>query len=113
MLKRNPELAFRLIGALAGRLAELAGRIESRSGESALQRLAGFLLDQPCRMSSEGSQLVRLPGNKKTCAAELGMTPETFSRCLSRLAEAGAIHMGRGEIAILAAEVLASHAGED
>lgn len=106
-LRRRPELSFRMIGALAARIAVLAGRIESQSSESAPQRVAAWLLDQ---RAVPGTNRVRLPGAKKAIAEELGMTPETFSRVLAKLRASGAIETSGREIAILRPEVLESEA---
>lgn len=98
LLAERPDLSRKMIGVLSGRLSELADRLESRQADSALMRLAGWLLEHPSR-SGEGMQrIVRLEGNKKSLAASLGMTPETLSRCLRRLTEQGLLDVRHKEI---------------
>ncbi len=57
----------------------------ARSGAGAVARVAGFLLEQPAGVLSVSHQ---------TAAGLLGLRPETFSRALARLREAGALADG-------------------
>ena len=102
-LRRRPDLSFRLIGALAARIAALVGRIESQFSESAPRRVAARLLRQ---QATAGTNRILLPGTKKAVAEELGMTPETFSRTLAKLRAGGAIQTDGRAIAILDAGAL-------
>lgn len=86
LLAEQPTLAGRMIAALAERLMAVTTHLERLSGESSLQRLAGWLLDQPSRPGPRGRRRIQLESSKKAIAESLGMTPETFSRCLRRLA---------------------------
>lgn len=102
-LRRRPDLSFRLIGALAARIAALVGRIESQFSESAPHRVGAWLLRQ---QAAAGTNRVLLSSTKKAVAEELGMTPETFSRTLSKFRTEGAIETTGREIVILDAEAL-------
>lgn len=112
LLERRPDLSRRMIAVLAMRLGELADRLESQTADTAPKRLAKWLVDLPrAKGSSAGGHLVRVPGSKKSAAAGLGMTPETFSRMLRRFEDAGLIRVQRREIAILDAPNLIEEAG--
>lgn len=107
LLAERPDLSRKIIGALASRITDLADRIESRTAESAAVRLAGWLLDQPSRPGESGGardhadRVIRIEGSKKSVAASLGMTPETFSRSLRALAEQGVLTVSNKEIILL------------
>jgi CRP/FNR family transcriptional regulator len=91
MLEARPDLARKMIAALAIRISHLASCIESRMVQPAVGRVAGWLLEQPTSKDSAGRRVVRVEGNKKSVAADLGITPETFSRSLKKLSEEGLI----------------------
>ncbi len=110
LMKRRPELAFRMIGGLASRLAELADRIENRRGGSSAGRVADWLLAR-IPVSGMAPCPVPLPGAKKDLAGELGMTPETLSRCLRRLAVQDVIRVDKRVVHVLLPERLKEVAG--
>ena len=105
-LRRRSDLSFRMIGALAVRIATLASRIESRSSEPAAERVAAWLREHAGPASKGLPRRLVLPPTKKAVAEELGMTPETFSRSLAKLRQAGAIRTSRREIIMLAPDLL-------
>ena len=112
LLERRPDLSRRMIAALSMRLGELADRLESQTADTAPKRLAKWLVDLPrVKGPSADGLLVRVPVSKKTAAASLGMTPETFSRMLRRFADSGMIRVQRREVAILDAARLIEEAG--
>ncbi len=98
LLAERPDLARKLIAALAGRITDLADRIESRTADSATVRLAGWLLDQPSRAVDPHERVVRIEGTKKSVAASLGMTPETFSRTLKAFSKGRVLEVRKKEI---------------
>lgn len=87
LLDERPDLSRRMVGALSMRLTELANLIESREGSDAQSRLGEWILEQPSRRRPDGAREIRLHETKKSIAASLGMTPETFSRRLRRLSD--------------------------
>ena len=101
LLDARPDLARRMIAALAGRIAELADRIESRTAEPARVRLARWLLDQPSRPGPGGVRIVRIEGSKKDLAASLGMNSETLSRRLRALQDKRVLTVHNKEIHLL------------
>ncbi|MFH1861865.1 MAG: Crp/Fnr family transcriptional regulator [bacterium] len=101
LLSERPDLAKRMIGSLALRLGELANRLESQSTESATIRLANWLLDQPGVLLQSNIRQIQVKESKKSIAANLGITPETLSRCLRKLAEEGMIAVKGKRIELL------------
>ncbi|MBZ4686207.1 MAG: transcriptional regulator [Desulfomicrobiaceae bacterium] len=84
---RNPALPMAMLAVLARRLREFTGLIESLSLKEMPQRLAAYLVHR----AERGRRAVRLDVAKGTLATILGASPETLSRTLGRLAEAGVI----------------------
>ncbi len=64
--------------------------IESISLQNSTQRLIGYLLQ--ISADSLNSERVKLPTNKLTISSMLNITPETFSRVMYKLKEAGLIY---------------------
>ncbi len=95
-LDDDPALAHAVIAGLSQRVRALVQQIEDLALYSAQARLARFLLAQ-----SEDSAM-RGPGiTRATIAAHLGTTPETVSRMLRTLEEAGAIRFDRHRIVVV------------
>lgn len=88
VLEQEPAVARNMLAAMSRHLRQLVTRLEQVQSQSAAARLAGFLLtliDEDDRQEAE----VRLPIDKALLAARLGMQPETLSRALGRMREAG------------------------
>jgi CRP-like cAMP-binding protein len=82
-LRDSPELALGMLAAVSTHLHHLIGQVEQLKTQNGRQRLAGFLLAQCGRR--DGPCRIKLPYDKMLIASRLGMTPESFSRALSRL----------------------------
>jgi CRP/FNR family transcriptional regulator len=98
-LRADPELAWRLLGRLAGRVRVLVERLDRATALSVPQRVAAHLL---ARASVQGSHRVTLGGTQQWLAEELGTVREVVVRALRAMATAGAIRAlgaGRYEIA--------------
>lgn len=91
-LGSDPSLALNILGSMSRHLRHLVQQIEERTASSSTERLAAFLL----RLCPEDapSSAFELPLDKQLIAAALGMQPETFSRCLSRLRTMGVTVQG-------------------
>ena len=72
--------------------------IESISLQNSTQRLIGYLLQ--ISADSPNPERVQLPANKLTIASMLNLTPETLSRVMLRLSNAGLIEVNGKEIVI-------------
>lgn len=90
-IAKIPQFAINIMGVLAERTNEMMYQLELVTIHPAVERVAHFLL----RVMLEGHaprQEFSLPYEKAEIANHLGLTPETFSRCLKVLAERG-IHV--------------------
>ncbi len=90
MIREDPDVALALLASQARWLQRLVGRLAQLGTEDAESRLRGWL-------RAAGGRTVRIQGTKKALAAQLGMSPETFSRALSALREKGLLEV-RGPV---------------
>jgi CRP/FNR family transcriptional regulator, dissimilatory nitrate respiration regulator len=99
----QPGIAMRLLRTLSERVFTLVRDVESYTTHRHVQRLAHYLIAR-CSEHTESPINVTLPASKQVIASRLGMTPETFSRNLRDLGEAGfiTVHGERIEIHDLA-----------
>lgn len=82
VLLSHPKIAIELLGEMARRLDDAEQQTTGITTTSTKARLIQYLLD----MSDKQQTLqVKLATTKKATASYLGMSPETFSRCLSKL----------------------------
>lgn len=98
----NREVAFAILGSLSLRLRQLVRQIESLQVKSAPRRVADFLLSL-CP-AGQATCALDLPLNKGLIAKRLGMRPETFSRALARLREAG-VEQRDGRFTVIVADL--------
>lgn len=97
-LRGSPAAQLRMLGYMSARLKPLIGQITDLKLMTGPQRLARFLLALAERHNSAVS--FRLPFEKRTVAALLGMTPESLSRAFGRLMGLGVKTAVGGGIAI-------------
>ncbi len=98
VLDRRFDLAQRMLGSMSVRLRGLVGQISELKLKSTAQRLAGFLLG--LTRQEEGAATVRFPYDKRLAAEALGMTAESLSRALARLAPLGVESRAENLVAI-------------
>ena len=98
MLDNRFDLARRMLGSMSMRLRGLVGQITGLKLKSTAQRVAGFLLG--LSRVSEGEAVVRFPYDKRLAAEHLGMTAESLSRALLRLADLGVVSRADNVVAI-------------
>ena len=99
-----PPLALRLLGRLSFQLHQQIRAAESDATSSSAERVIRWLVSQ---LQSPASNLsIPFSVNKKTTAASLNVTPETFSRVLRALREMGLIAVDRTHITVLDADRL-------
>lgn len=98
ILDNDVTVVRRMLAGLSARNRQLVNDIESISLQNSTQRLIGYLL----QISAESPNPVRvqLPASKLTIASMLNITPETFSRIMFRLHNAGLIEVNGKEIVI-------------
>lgn len=98
ILDSDVTVVRRMLAGISARNRQLVNDIESISLQNSTQRLIGYLL----QISSESinPERVQLPANKLTIASMLNITPETLSRVMLRLNNAGLIAVNGKEIVI-------------
>ena len=84
LLKRQPELALRMLGSMSSHLRVLVGQIEDLTAKDVETRLANWLIKR-CPDPQSGAPVnIELTVTKRMLAAELGTVSETFSRTLAK-----------------------------
>lgn len=97
-LKKYPAIAIHMMQELAGRLEQSEKQTTRFATEKVETRIALFLAE----CMDGDSPTIELPMSKKDLASYLGTTPETISRRLAHLEEAGYIvQKGQRKIKIL------------
>jgi CRP/FNR family transcriptional regulator len=84
LLKRQPELALRMLGSMSSHLRVLVGQIEDLTVKDVETRLANWLVKRCPNPQSEKPVNIVLTVTKRVLAAELGTVSETFSRTLAK-----------------------------
>lgn len=84
LLKRQPELALRMLGSMSSHLRVLVGQIEDLTVKDVETRLANWLVKRCPDPTSTTPVNIELTMTKRALAAELGTISETFSRTLAK-----------------------------
>ena len=87
LLRRQPELALRMLGSMSGHLRVLVGQLEDLTLKDVETRLANWLVKRCPDHGSERPVRIELTMTKRVLAAELGTVSETFSRTLAKFRE--------------------------
>ncbi len=87
LLKRQPELALRMLASMSLHLRVLVGQLEDMTLKDVETRLANWLLKRCPDPGSEKPVTIELRTTKRVLAAELGTVSETFSRTLAKFRE--------------------------
>ncbi len=88
LLRSDAELCLRMLESLAAWHHRLTFQVQALRAQDAGGRLRAWLAEE-VRRAPDREILLRVP--KKVLAAQLGMAPETFSRQLRQLADAGLV----------------------
>ncbi|AJE14299.1 MULTISPECIES: Crp/Fnr family transcriptional regulator [Stutzerimonas] len=105
ILEEQPGICLEILATLSVRLHQRMVEIDTLTMANASRRVVRFLLQS----AGERDGVVTLDVPKRLVASKLGIQPETFSRILHRLVEAGTISVERRRIEILDANTLAAH----
>ncbi len=105
LLDKDCRLARKMLAGISMRLHELVTSLETCSMRSSTQRVA-CMLQHHAPDKSLNQYEVELPAAKHTVASQLNLTPETFSRVLHVLSDAGLIEVSGRVIKVLDAEGL-------
>jgi CRP-like cAMP-binding protein len=90
----HPDLALRILSAVAGQYAALQQDVIASSFRSGTDRLVDYLLALAGRKLRPGYEAsIELPVSKRLIAARLGVTAETLSRLLRELSDSGLIRV--------------------
>jgi CRP/FNR family transcriptional regulator len=105
-MRADPELAWRLLSRLAGRVRTLVERVDGLAARSVPQRLAALLAARH-ESSARTRGSVTLGRTQQEIAEELGTVREVVVRAVRALCDAGAIEpIGRGRYRVRDAERL-------
>src|SRR6266568_2726570 len=91
-LTRDPSMAIAILGVLSGRLRDAFVRIERAPMPSVLPRVADALVSLLPRNAAGSLTVIELPVRSGELASALGVTPESFSRAVTKLVEARVLH---------------------
>jgi CRP/FNR family transcriptional regulator len=84
LLRRQPELALRMLGSMSSHLRVLVGQLEDLTLKDVETRLANWLVKRCPNPQAESPVTIELTTAKRVLAAELGTVSETFSRTLAK-----------------------------
>lgn len=99
ILDNDVTVVRRMLAGISARNRQLVNDIESISLQNSTQRLIGYLLQ--ISTDSPNPAHVQLPASKHTIASMLNIAPETFSRVMLKLNNAGLLEMNGKEIIIV------------
>ena len=109
-LENSSSLCFSLMADMSARLKGLLNEISQLTIYNAKHRLISYLLGHISDLQDQPT--IRLTATKTMIASRLSITPETFSRILSRLKKDGLIKIEDEEITLLEPEKLKELIGE-
>jgi len=101
LLKRQPELALRMLGSMSMHLRSLVGQLEDLTLKDVETRLANWLIKRCPDSDSVRPVTFDLKTTKRVLAAELGTVSETFSRTLAKFREQGLIEVKGKRVTIV------------
>jgi CRP/FNR family transcriptional regulator len=106
LLKRQPELALRMLGSMSVHLRVLIGQLEDLTMKDVETRLANWLLKRCPAPIGARAVTIELRMTKRVLAAELGTVSETFSRTLAKFRTQGLIEVRGRQITVLNPEAM-------
>ena len=98
LLHDDADAALRMLASLSRRMHGMVQVIEELTTYSSTQRVIGYLIGE---RSAPDAMSLTLPAGKALIASKLNLTPETFSRVLRELQQAGLIAVDGREIKLL------------
>ncbi|MFL5865969.1 MAG: Crp/Fnr family transcriptional regulator [Thermoleophilaceae bacterium] len=102
LIKRSPDIASKLLAALAERVSRTTERLLQQSFQTVAGRVASALLAQSVARQAEGdpSQDVLIKATQAEIAHLAGTSRESASRFLATLERAGVVTLGRGKVTV-------------
>lgn len=104
-LEDQPQICLAILGTMSLHLHQRLKDIDTLTLANASRRVINFLIQE--RDAVSGDVVLQVP--KRLVASKLGIQPETFSRILHRLVDAGLIEVQRRTIRILCEEQLMTY----
>ena len=105
LLEDQPKICLDLLASFSIRLHQRLNEIDTLTLANASRRVVRYL----SQASQNGNDEIQLGVSKRLIASQLGIQPETFSRILHRLIDAGLIDMQQRHIRILDRPSLAGY----
>jgi len=101
-IRRNPDLALKLLAALAERVSRTTERLLQQSFQTVAGRVASTLLAQCVSRQAEGAgdNNVLIRATQAEIAQLSGTSRESASRFLATLERAGLVTLGRGKVTV-------------
>ncbi len=106
LLKRQPELALRMLGSMSSHLRVLVGQLEDLTLKDVETRLANWLVKRCPAAAGDKPVHIELKMTKRVLAAELGTVSETFSRTLAKFREQKLLSVKGRVVTVIAPEKL-------
>jgi CRP/FNR family transcriptional regulator len=102
VLKSTPEIAFKMLGALADRLRRANERLLQQSFQTVAGRVASALLTQVIARQAEGAgeSEILIRATQAEIAQLAGTSRESASRFLATLEREGVVALGRGKVTV-------------
>lgn len=101
LLRKQPELAMRMLGSLSAHLRILVCQLDDLTLKNVETRLASWLLKKCPDPSTKKPVRIKLSMTKRVLAAELGTVGETLSRTLAKFREQGLVNVERSVVTVL------------
>jgi CRP/FNR family transcriptional regulator, dissimilatory nitrate respiration regulator len=101
LVKRQPELALRMLGSMSSHLRVLVTQLEDLTLKDVETRLANWLIKRCPNRESDRPVEIDLGMTKRVLAAELGTVSETFSRTLAKFREQHLLQVNGKSVTVL------------
>lgn len=101
LLRRNPDMALRVLRSMDGHLRNLVGLLDDLMLKDVKTRLGNWLLQHCPDPHSREPYTIHLPFTKRMLASELGTVSETFSRTLAKFRKEKLLSVDRNSITLL------------
>lgn len=116
LLRRQPDLALRMLGSMSLHLRVLVGQLEDLTLKDVETRLANWLVKRCPDPNGQRPVNIELNMTKRVLAAELGTVSETFSRTLAKFREQKLVTVNGKTLTVLSparlSELLRRNLGE-
>ena len=102
LIRQNPDIALKLLHALADRVGRTTERLLQQSFQTVAGRVASALLGQVVARQAEGApeRDVLVKATQAEIAQLAGTSRESASRFLATLAREGVVTLGRGKVTV-------------